>query len=145
MKHLYLLAAVLTLVGTLSLTLGYMNLSDRICQERCGEDMSDCPHRTGIPLESLFGFGASGLLFWIYFTRETKRFVLPKGLDANERKILEFISQKGGAVIQSELVSEFGFSKAKVSRLVDKLELKGLVERRRRGLVNLVVLKPVSN
>ncbi|RLE76927.1 MAG: transcriptional regulator, partial [Thermoprotei archaeon] len=34
-----------------------------------------------------------------------------------------------------------GFSKAKVSRILDKLEAMGLVERKRRGMSNIVLLR----
>ncbi len=46
-----------------------------------------------------------------------------------------------GIITQSELVEKTGLSKASVSRALDLLESKGLVERRRRGMGNVVLLK----
>jgi uncharacterized membrane protein len=43
--------------------------------------------------------------------------------------------------MQSDIVNNTSLTKVKVTRLLDKLEGKGLVERRRRGMGNLVVLK----
>ena len=41
-----------------------------------------------------------------------------------------------------KLMGKTDFSKVKVTRLLDKLEAKNLIERRRRGMTNAVVLKP---
>ena len=46
-----------------------------------------------------------------------------------------------GAVFQGELVEKMGYSKVKVSRILDKLEGQNLIERRRRGLANMVLIK----
>jgi len=56
------------------------------------------------------------------------------------RKIFDIITQDG-AILQGELVTKSGMDKVKVSRILDKLEMQGLVERRRHGMSNLVVLK----
>jgi uncharacterized membrane protein len=42
---------------------------------------------------------------------------------------------------QSDLVGKTGFPKAKVTRCLDALENKKLVERKRKGMGNLVLLK----
>ena len=42
---------------------------------------------------------------------------------------------------QGDLVVQSGLSKATVSRTLDLLESKGLVEKRRRGMGNVVLLK----
>ncbi|MHC1587205.1 MAG: helix-turn-helix transcriptional regulator [Candidatus Syntropharchaeia archaeon] len=46
-----------------------------------------------------------------------------------------------GIIEQSKLPEKTGISKASVSRALDLLESKGLVERRRRGMGNIVLLK----
>ena len=55
--------------------------------------------------------------------------------------VLEQIIAAEGSVLQSELVSTTGLTKVKVTRILDKLEGKGLIERRRRGMTNIVILK----
>lgn len=72
-------------------------------------------------------------------TREWKKVL--KGLKGDEKKLYQMIFDSGGAIPQSELVEKTDFSKVKVSRTLDKLEVKTLVERRRRGMGNVVVLK----
>ncbi len=63
------------------------------------------------------------------------------GLGSDERSVLEAVLDSKGAVFQSELVNKTGFTKVKVTRIIDRLEGKGLVERKRRGMTNVVVLK----
>jgi uncharacterized membrane protein len=62
-------------------------------------------------------------------------------LAADERKIFERVIDAGGDVLQSELVAATAFNKVKVTRILDRLEAMGLVERCRRGMANAVVLK----
>jgi len=64
-----------------------------------------------------------------------------KGLGGDEKRLAELIAQSGGMIFQNEIVGKLGVSKVKATRLLDRLEAKGLVERRRRGMTNLVVLK----
>ena len=59
----------------------------------------------------------------------------------DERKIVQIISDEGGTIFQSQLVERSGFSKSKVSIVLDRLEARGLLERRRHGMSNAVVLK----
>ncbi len=74
-------------------------------------------------------------------SRENYKDVLRK-LDEEERAILEFVIDGEGTALQSELVEKTGLGKVKVTRVLDSLEVKGLVERRRRGMTNVIVLKP---
>lgn len=64
-----------------------------------------------------------------------------KPLSEDESEIFELITKAHGTIFQSELVEMSGFTKVKVTRLLDKLEGQGLVERKRRGMTNVVILK----
>ena len=66
---------------------------------------------------------------------------IAKTLKENERKIYQAIIEAGGIIEQSELPEKTGISKASVSRALDLLESKGLVERRKRGMGNVILLK----
>ena len=66
---------------------------------------------------------------------------IAKILREDERKIYQAIIEAGGTIEQRELPEITGLSKASVSRVLDLLESKGLVERRRRGMGNIVLLK----
>ena len=62
-------------------------------------------------------------------------------LSSDERRIAKVIEGENGAIFQSDIIDKAGFSKVKVSRLLDRLEAKQLIERKRRGMTNVVVLK----
>lgn len=59
-------------------------------------------------------------------------------LAGDERKMFRRIVDAGGEVLQKDLVAEGVFSRAKVTRLLDKLERKDLIVRERFGSTNLV-------
>ncbi|MDP7494684.1 MAG: MarR family transcriptional regulator [Candidatus Undinarchaeales archaeon] len=62
-------------------------------------------------------------------------------LEGEEREVYRLVTEADGSIMQSDIVNNTSLTKVKVTRLLDKLEGKGLVERRRRGMGNLVVLK----
>ncbi|HLE55252.1 MAG TPA: MarR family transcriptional regulator [Thermoplasmata archaeon] len=61
-------------------------------------------------------------------------------LDGDERRLMRVIVEARGDILQKELVRVTAFSDAKVSRLLDRLEERGLVVRERRGMSNRVRL-----
>jgi uncharacterized membrane protein len=73
-------------------------------------------------------------------TKETYGKVL-KTLQGDERLVLEKIIEADGSIFQSDLVDKSGLGKVKVSRVLDKLEGQGLVERKQRGMTNVILLK----
>ena len=64
-----------------------------------------------------------------------------RSLSKSEKKVYDFLLSKGGVAFQSEIVETLNLSKSTVSIILDKLEAKGLVERRRRGMSNIVIVK----
>ena len=66
-------------------------------------------------------------------------------LKQEEREIYSIINNAEGAIFQAELVEKSGYSKVKVSRILDRLEGRGLVERKRRGMTNIVIAKYGQN
>ena len=66
-------------------------------------------------------------------------------LDEDEQRLYDIVVARSGDVPQGDLVALSGFSKAKVSRVIDRLEQKGLVVRLRRGVGNRVVVPPVKH
>ncbi len=64
-----------------------------------------------------------------------------KALKGDEKKAYEIIAASQGAIFQSELVEKMGYPKVRITRILDKLEGQGLIERRRRGLANMVLIK----
>lgn len=72
--------------------------------------------------------------------RKTKKKFDLSDFRPDEKKIFKLIQDEGTA-FQANLIEGTGYSKAKMTRILDKLEGNGLIERKRRGLTNVVVLK----
>ena len=64
-----------------------------------------------------------------------------KTLKDDQQKIYKAIIDSDGIIEQSKLSEKTRISKSNVSRALDLLESRGLVERRRRGMGNIVLLK----
>ncbi len=61
-------------------------------------------------------------------------------LKSEEKKVFNFVKGKK-TIFQADLIEEMDIGKVKMSRILDRLEGRGLVERKRRGMTNVVVLK----
>ena len=62
-------------------------------------------------------------------------------LTEGERKIMEILLREKGTIDQRTIVKETDFSKAKVTRVINDLEKRGLVDKISRGRKNLIKLK----
>ncbi len=66
----------------------------------------------------------------------------PAKLNAEEKTVYGLLKEEGGSMYQSRILEKTGFSKAKVTRILDRLEHdERILERKRRGMTNIVVLK----
>jgi uncharacterized membrane protein len=61
-------------------------------------------------------------------------------LEGDERRVYRKVVEAGGEVLQKDIVAAVPFSKAKVSRIIDKLEEKGLISKVRHGYTNKIML-----
>ena len=98
-----------------------------------------------------FSAGASGaLLLWGMREKETRTEIdvakpdpsdiMEYAEDDGERAVLEILGSSGGSIFQSDLVERSGFSKGKVSLILDRLEARGVIRRERSGMTNLITL-----
>src|SRR3989338_4640254 len=62
-------------------------------------------------------------------------------LDKDEKVIVKLAEDAEGNIFQADLVDKSGFSKVKVTRILDRLEGRQIIERKRRGMTNIVLLK----
>jgi len=128
--------------------------------ETCSlEHGSSCPMYEAISKQSYLALGVTGLLiivsFVLIFSKTQKEIIIqtktiekkiPKkefdvsDLKPEEKQVFELI-QNNKAIFQSDLIDKTQFGKAKMTRIIDRLEGKGFVERKRRGMTNVVVLK----
>lgn len=72
--------------------------------------------------------------------KEKKKAVSLEGLDVREKEAVKIIQETGG-IFQAELMEKMNIGKVGVTRLLDKLEAKQIVERKRRGMNNFVVIR----
>lgn len=77
----------------------------------------------------------------VKFKHEKKKKLNLEGLEKNEKDVIDFLQKENGAIFQSTLMEKLNIGKVGITRLLDKLEAKQLIERKRRGMNNIVVLK----
>ena len=73
--------------------------------------------------------------------KEKKKKLSLDGLDKKEKAVVEILINEKGAVFQASLMEKLGVGKVGLTRLLDKLEAKQIIERKRRGMNNIIVLK----
>ena len=73
--------------------------------------------------------------------KEKKKKLDLSGLNENEKKAVDLIIKEGNAMFQSDLMEKLGIGKVGITRLLDKLEAKQIIERKRRGMNNIVVIR----
>ncbi|OQX22450.1 MAG: hypothetical protein BWK75_00665 [Candidatus Altiarchaeales archaeon A3] len=72
---------------------------------------------------------------------KSKREITLGTLVGDEYAIYKEIFDNEGKLLQKNIIEKTGFSNAKVTRVLDVLERKNIVERKRDGMSNIVILK----
>lgn len=62
-------------------------------------------------------------------------------LDKDEKSVLKIVNENNNAMFQSDIAEKLGMSKVKLTRILDRLEGKNIVERKRRGMTNIVLAR----
>ena len=62
-------------------------------------------------------------------------------LVGDEKELYGVMLREGGAMLQSELCQRLSYSKSKLSRVLAKMEARGVLERKRSGMTNLIILR----
>jgi len=107
----------------------------------CVHEKSQFPLYLGSFLFILLLITGIYLIFDKKIEKSTKKIEIPKNLDEEEKKIVDILRSKEGSAYQSDLIKQTEFSKVKITRVLDKLEHRKIIERKRRGMANLVILK----
>lgn len=135
----------------------FQNALKEIVLASCGlPHATSCPMNQTIKQQTYLSLGIVGLLFIIgtvlIFTKPKERIVLRKitekrkkidfsKLDKEEKKVVDLLLKENGTIFQAELMEKLSIGKVKATRLLDKLEAKQIIERKRRGMNNIVVLR----
>ncbi len=149
----FLILGIAVIVGAIVLIFN-IGLKDIIGQS-CTHGPS-CSMYSTLAVQTWISISITALIFIIglffIFSKEPERIIIKKvkekkkklnleGLDKDEKKIIDILEAENGAVFQSALMEKMEMGKVKTTRLLDKLEAKQLIERKRRGMNNIVVLK----
>ena len=62
-------------------------------------------------------------------------------LNDEELKVYDYLKEHNGSAYQSELARDLELTKVKMTRILDRLEGFGVLERKRRGMTNIVILR----
>jgi len=77
----------------------------------------------------------------IIYKKEKKKKIDLNNLDKTEKQVVRLLQAENNAMFQSSLMEKLGIGKVGITRLLDKLEAKQIIERKRRGMNNIVVLR----
>jgi DNA-binding MarR family transcriptional regulator len=120
-----------------------------------------CPMHATVLTQEIISYSLMALLFivglfMIFFMKDEQTTIIKhenvkneltpeekkeklNNLDEEERKIMDIILRENGSKYQSDLIKETNLTKVKVTRILDKLEGRNLIERKRRGMTNIVI------
>jgi uncharacterized membrane protein len=73
--------------------------------------------------------------------KEKKKKIDTSKLDKDEKRVFDILSTENGGMFQADLMEKLEIGKVGMTRLLDKLEAKQIIERKRRGMNNIILLK----
>jgi uncharacterized membrane protein len=150
----FLVIGIAVVIGVIILIFNY-GLKDMLSQS-CGHGTS-CTMYDSIATQTQMSLAIAGLVLiigiFLVFSKEEKEIIIKKikekakkkkldlvGLNPVEREAIKILQHEKGAIFQRTLMEKLEVGKIKMTRLLDKLETRQLVERKRRGMNNIVVL-----
>ena len=120
-------------------------------------DVNSCEMYDSVNYQTYLALAIVGVLIifglFLIFSKPNEKIIIKKIKEKKVRKEVDISSfrpeekqvynlvKENGAIFQADLIDKTEFSKARMTRIVDKLEGNGLVERKRRGMTNVVVMK----
>jgi len=155
-KNVGYLVIGISIVFMIIVLLFYSTLKDISGGGNTCEINEPCPLHQTLNYQFYFSLAIVGLLFItglvIAFMKPEEKVVVKKvkerkkklnieGLDKDEKKVINLLVKENNAMFQSALKEKLDIGKVKLTRLLDKLEAKQFIERKRRGMNNIVVLK----
>ena len=131
-----------------------------MCQSACATEgtggscsIDSCPYHKGENNSWLLGIMSvlvaflAGIGFYLALVKQDSKKVIEEkeydisSLNEEEKTVFHYIQHHKEGVYQSALAKEFNLSKVQVTRLMDKFEGMELIQRKRRGLTNIILLK----
>lgn len=152
----FLIVGIAIMIGVIILLFnsGLKTIVDQTCDH--GET---CAMHDTIALQTNLSLAVAGLVLviglFLMFSPESERIIEKivvrrvkerkkkidlSGLDSVERQVIGILKRENGAFFQKSLMEELDVGKVKMTRMMDKLEAKQIIERKRRGMNNIIVL-----
>ncbi len=141
----------------------YDNVLKEVIVGSCGIEHSlSCPMTQSVNQQTYLSLAIVGLLVVIalvlIFSKPHERVVIQEkkvrvevpekkkkidtsSLNKDEKKVIELLQKENGTMFQADLMEKIEIGKVGMTRLLDKLEAKQFIERKRRGMNNVVVLR----
>jgi uncharacterized membrane protein len=153
----YLISGIAIIIGILVFffNLGMKNIVSQSCVHG-----PSCPMYDTITFQTYVSLSIAGLILLIglffIITKENEKVIIkhktktikekPKKidfskLDEKEKELVKILEKENGAVFQAGLMEKMNIGKVGITRLLDKLEAKQIIERKRRGMNNVIILK----
>jgi len=151
----YLIIGISIIIGIIVwiFNVGLKKIVEDTCTHGSGCSMYDT-----ISLQTGFSLAIAGIILviglFLIFNKEDIKIITKKihvetkrkpvdysKLDKEEKTVVQAIEESEGTIFQSDLVEKSGFDKVKVTRILDRLEGKQIIERKRRGMTNIVILR----
>jgi uncharacterized membrane protein len=156
MKNKYVGLIVIGIAVLMSVIVLIFNFAlKEITSQSCSMGVT-CPMYKTISIQTWISFSIIAIVFVIgiiiMFTKPKEKIIIKtihekkkkinlSGLDKNEKEVIEILQKENGAIFQKILMERLGVGKVGITRLLDKLEAKQLIERKRNGMNNIVVLR----
>ena len=150
----YLISGIAVVIGIIVwiFNIGLRNVVDQTCIHG-----SSCTMYDTIAVQTYLSLTIAGVVLviglFLIFSKESEKIVIKKvvkkvrkkrlnlsGLGEDERMVLKILQRENGAFFQKSVMEELECGKVKMTRLADRLEAKGFIERKRRGMNNILVL-----
>ena len=141
-----LLIGIIILIGLL--TWSYENALNNIVATSCNNGTT-CPMYHVLGTQRMFStililiiVGVATYFIFIDYIKKFKWLENAKvAVSGEERLIYEELRKNDNKLSQSELIANLNITKVKMTRLLNRLEKKGLIDRKRSGVGNIVELK----
>ena len=140
-------------------TFMYSNVVDEAVRTSCFAqhgNVESCEMFDSVTKQKYYALGIAGILLIasivLICAKPKEKIIIKKVKEKKPEKKVDLSSfrpeekqvynlvKESNAIFQADLIEKTGFSKARMTRIVDKLEGAGIVERKRRGMTNVVVL-----
>jgi uncharacterized membrane protein len=145
--------AIVMIAIIIIFNVGLKNIVDDTCSHGPSCSMYDT-----ITIQTWISLAIVGLIIaiglFLIFSKEPERIIIRRvhskprkkrlnlsGLEKDEKEVIKLLQGENGAVFQRTLMEKMHMGKVKTTRLLDKLEAKQFIERKRRGMNNIVVLR----